>query len=144
MKTDNQVSVIFHAIATRPEVFSAKPELKQKAARDIVVAQLKEKAFNLSRMREIALALGRECTLAVLEELPHATLSSLLGKLDKVNKDRAEEGRFAVSHLLALAFGEVEPQPGKSRTPKSDQKKQKPEKEVVRLLHQSKVLGRKR
>jgi hypothetical protein len=143
MRTDRQAATIFAAIAAQPEVFGAKPELLHKTSRDIVLAQLKDKGFGLERLRGLASALGRECTLSILEELPNSTLSALIGKIDKANKGRADEGNFAITHSLALAFGEVEPLPPPAKPAKAEKTKKKPEREVVRLLHQSKALGRK-
>jgi hypothetical protein len=74
--------------------------------------------------------------------LPPSSLTSLVAKLDKASAARAEEGNFAVSHILALALREVEPLPVPAKAAKAD-KVTKQKKEVVRLMHQSKALGRK-
>jgi hypothetical protein len=142
MHTDEQALTIMGAIVARPDLFSAKPDLLHKATRDLVVVQFKDKVFTLSKFREMATVLGRACLTAVLEELAAPVLAALLVKLDKANKGLAGEGRATISHLLALGFGEIEPSPS-AKAGKSPNPKAAGAKEPVRLLHQSKALGRK-
>jgi hypothetical protein len=142
MHTDEQALTIMGAIVARPDLFRAKPDLLHKATRDLVVAQFKDKGFILSTFRGMATVLGRPCLTAILEELAAPALTALLSKLDKANKDLAGEGRAAISHLLALGFGEIEPAPS-AKAGKPSKPKTAGAKEPVRLLHQSKALGRK-
>jgi|GEM_PF-2582037 len=142
MHTDEQALTIMGAIVARPDLFNAKPDLLHKATRDVVVAQFKDKGFTLSKFRGMTTVLGRPCLTAVLEELAAPALASLLTKLDKANKGLADEGRLAISHLLALGFGGIEPSPP-AKAAKSAKPKVAGANEPVRLLHQSKALGRK-
>ena len=142
MHTDEQALTIMGAIVARPDLFNAKPDLLHKASRDIVLAQCTDKGLTLSKFRDMATVLGRACLTAVLEELAAPVLTALLTKLDTVNKGLAGEGRVAISHLLALGFGEIEPSPS-AKAGKSPKPKAAGAKEPVRLLHQSKALGRK-
>jgi len=71
-----------------------------------------------------------------------AAQACLLVKLDRANKRLADGGGGAISHLLALGFGEIEPSlPAKAAKPAKS--KAAGDNEPVRLLHQSKALGRK-
>ena len=120
----------------------ARPDLLHNATRDLVVAQFKDKDLTLAKFRDMAMVLGRACLTAVLEELAAPVLAALLVKLDKANKGLAGEGKATISHLLALGFGEIEPSPS-AKVGKSPKPKAAGAKEPVRLLHQSKALGRK-
>ena len=57
-------------------------------------------------------------------------------------KSAAGEDRVAISHLLALGFSEIETSPP-AKAAKSAKSKAAGDNEPVRLLHQSKALGRK-
>lgn len=142
MHTETQAMTIFAAILSQPQAFNCKPELRHKASLDIVVAQFKDKSFTLSRLREMAAALGRECFTAILEALPLSVTTGMIAKVDKANKARAGEGNFSLTHLLSLAFGEAEPLPATSKTVKAPKTK-KVEPPIVRTLHLSKALARK-
>jgi hypothetical protein len=144
MQTDKQVAAIFAAIARNPEAFPAKPELRHKAAIDIVLAQFKDKTFSLPKLRSIAQELGRECVTAILETVPASVTSSLIAKLDKANKARSNEPDFAAPHLIALAYSEIEPAPATKAAKAAKSPKAKQEADpVVRTLHLSKALRKK-
>ena len=74
----------------------------------------------------------------------YGKVMKVLAKAEDVTaiKAAAGEDRVAISHLLALGFGESEPSPP-AKAVKSPKPKVAGANEPVRLLHQSKALGRK-
>lgn len=144
MHSEKQVAIIFAAVSKAPELFPAKPELRHKAAVDIVVVQFKDKSFDLPRLRAIAGSIGRECLTAILETIPTSVTAGLISKLDKANKERASDAGFAVQHALSLAFSEIEPAPpSKVAKVAKPPKRKKEEEPIVRTLHLSKALRKR-
>jgi hypothetical protein len=140
MLTNHQAALLFQAFAKQPDLFALKPAAYRKAAIDVVVAQLKEKGCDLGTARRIAALVSSAPLLAVLDEQPSTVIAGLIKKFDKANADHAKaEGVWARLHLAALIEGRAEPTAAAPKAKATLPKK--PQRKVVRALHQARSMG---
>jgi hypothetical protein len=144
MLAHSQTKSVIGAIAQHPELFSLKPEALRKAVIDVVAAQIKHKSCKLEMLRQVVKALGLDQFSAFADELKPATIVALVKKYDKQRLEEAEANpSWGRMHFLALAKGSAEPTPAPPKPKKAAPKAPKPKKEPVRLLHESKSMGRR-
>jgi hypothetical protein len=100
---------VLGGVAKHPDAFPDIAIDARKAARALVVKQLKAKGTDLSRLRAICRALGGEFPLLV-DGLSDAEVKSLTAKFDKFHPDLATgPNHERRQHLMALADGSIEP-----------------------------------
>ena len=112
---------LLQTIAANPAAFPAVTADAVKAARSLVIGQLKAKTSGLDSLRNVRRVLGDEFVL-VVEGMNEKEVRFLLSKLDKYNPDLQTAAADQLrNHLNALAKGLVEPvvKPGKS--PKTEE-----------------------
>jgi hypothetical protein len=101
---------VFAAIGANRDLFRDLASEIDKAARALVVKQLKRKQLDLPGLRALRKALGAETLALILDALGESDISAVLAKCDKHNAETktANDG-WRRSHLNALAAGETEP-----------------------------------
>lgn len=144
MLTHSQSTSVLFTIAEEPDLFSLKPEAIRKAVVDIVVAQLKHRSCTLAKFRAIVSAMGVEHFSALADELKPKAAISLAAKFDKQNSEEAKaNAEWARKHFVALGKGIAEPTLPPPKPRKTAAKTPKAKEAPVRLLHESKSMGRR-
>src|SRR5262245_38526245 len=103
---------ILKSVADHAELFSDARDVVDKAALNILAAELKAKTFDLDRLKRTCGALGADTLALVLQHFPDTVPKTLIGRIDphhpKVASDNANWMR---SHIVALASGVAKPEP---------------------------------
>lgn len=118
---------VLRSIATHPRAFPNIEAGARKAARALVIAQLKAKTADVEMLREIRLALGNEFSL-LADGMSDAEVKSLLSKFDRHHPElKGAQEEWRRRHLMALAEGRVEPAlKPKTRKTKTEKPKKPP------------------
>jgi hypothetical protein len=99
-------------IAANPKTFPAAAVEARKAARTLVLKQLRDKETQVEDLREIRKLLGREQFSLMVDGMPDATVKSLVTKFDRHNPEsRGATPDWRRQHLVALAAGTSNPAP---------------------------------
>jgi|SRR6516165_10035900 hypothetical protein len=131
MPIDVNGLAILRAIVGAPEAFPDIAAEINKAARTLVVKQLKSKSANLERLRRIYGLIEGEAFVLILDGLTDAETKSLAAKLDKNHPDLKSASAAWRRQLIGeLASGAAEPtaKPAKTTTktpPKAAPKEKK-------------------
>jgi hypothetical protein len=115
---------VMRSIGSHGGAFPAIATDLAKAARTLVVKEIRHKNTGLKALRDICAALGSEAFGLITDGMPDAQISSLASKLDKNNHklktcDPASQRR----HVLLLATGSVEPMEKMKAQPKTEKVK---------------------
>jgi hypothetical protein len=95
-----------------------------KAARTLVVKEIRHKNTGLKALRGICAALGQEAFALITDGMPDAQISSLASKLDKNNPElKTGDPASRRRHVLLLATGSVEPLERTKAPPKTEKVK---------------------
>jgi hypothetical protein len=138
---------ILSAIAARPDVYTAVRIEAGKAARALVVKQLKDKGLTVALLSEISSSIGEMSFHMILEQLSDAETKSLLTKVDKHNADMKVGSPDARrKHIVRLATKAVNPShaPAKAIKEKKTPKEPKTAKPVIRAGADGKALRARR
>lgn len=102
----NDGYTLLGTIAGAPDVFPDVRAEAAKAARALIVKQLKAKTLPLSGLRRVHDSIGETTFKHVVGEMKDAEVKSLVARLDKDNAAmKAADGGERVRRLLALAAG---------------------------------------
>jgi hypothetical protein len=97
-------------LAANPRVFADVILDAAKHARTLVTKQLKAKGSDLSTLRNVNKALGRESFTLIVDGMSDAEVKSLVGKFDKHHPElKSSNPAWRRAHLRALADGKMEP-----------------------------------
>jgi hypothetical protein len=100
---------LLRAIGEHPEVFAEIETAAAKAARDLVLKQLKSKSLTIEDARGIRDALG-DAFDPLVEGLPAAGVKSIVTKLDKHHPElKGSSSAWQRQHLRSLLGGTAEP-----------------------------------
>jgi hypothetical protein len=81
-----------------------------KAARTLVVKQLKTKSAGMKSLRDVRESLGHDSFALIVDGMKDAEVKSLLGKLDKHQPElKGSNPQWRLAQLRALADGSIEP-----------------------------------
>ncbi|WP_156898123.1 hypothetical protein [Methylocapsa acidiphila] len=136
---------VLRIIAENPQIFSDIAAEINKAARALVVGQLKAKTINLARVRAVYDAIGGDAFAHVLDGLADPAAASLIKKLDKNHPDIATaSAEWRRRRISELAQGSVEPAAKAKAEPKQKAAKSaKPSKPKVERALGSKAMAAK-
>lgn len=118
MAIDIDGYAVLGAIARERRAFSAIQNEVSKAARSLVVKQLKEKSLTLQKLQAISGAIQHESLVLILDLMSDAEIKSLLTKVDKFNLEAKNNSpqaqRKQISNLAKGAISAaVKPVAGK-------------------------------
>jgi hypothetical protein len=100
---------VLRGIASHSSIFSDITTDVSKAARALVIKQVKSKTSNAKSLRDVRKALGVEPFKLILDGMPDAQIKTLVNKLDKHHPDlKASNPQWRRNHLSALVEGSVE------------------------------------
>jgi hypothetical protein len=134
MALDIDGFTIFRSIAAHPSAFPDVAAAAAKAARTLVVAQIKCKTTGLSELRDIRKALGEGAFSLILDGIPDPQIKSLVNKLDKHHPElKASNAQWRRRQISALADGSVEPAAKPATPPKREAGKKKKSKQAAVL-----------
>jgi hypothetical protein len=127
---------ILKSIAEDVDLFSDTRDVVDKAALNILTAQLKAKTFDLDRLKRTCSAIGADTLALVLQHFPDAVPKTLIGRIDPHHaKARTDNANWMRSHIVALASGAAKPEPKpqvtETKTPSKGKKKPKSEEEIL-------------
>jgi hypothetical protein len=101
---------VLRAIGEHPEVFAEIDTAVAKAARDLILKQLKSKSLTIEDARVISDAIGPDAFDPIVEGLPAAGLKSIVAKLDKHHPElKGSTPAWQRQHLRSLLGGTAEP-----------------------------------
>jgi len=110
MALDLDGFAVLRAVGSHAVLFADVRADAAKAARALIVKQLKNKTTTLQSARALRRALGDETFALVVDGLKDAEAKSLTTKLDKHHPElKTANPTWRRRHLLALAAGDVEP-----------------------------------
>jgi hypothetical protein len=124
MALDIDGFAVMRSIGSHGPAFPAIAADLAKAARTLVVKQMRHKNTGLNALRDICAALGPEAFSLITDGMPDAQINSLAAKLDK-NHPELKTSAWRRRHLLSLADGSVEPTE-KAKAPPKQEKVKKP------------------
>ncbi len=127
---------ILKSVAGHAELFSNARDAVDKAALNILAAELKVKTFDLDRLKRTCTVLGTDTLALVLEHFPDTVPKALVGRIDPHHPNAAtENAAWTRSHVVALATGAVKPEPKpqltKTNAVSKAKKKPKPQDDVI-------------
>jgi hypothetical protein len=153
MALDLDAFAVLRAIGAHAALFTDVKADAGKAARALIVKQIKAKDTNLATLKSLRKALGEENLALVVDGMKDAELKTLTARLDKDNPEvKTANPAWRRRHLMALVNGAAEPAPKAAKAPKvakepkSGKKKNgnKPNKEPDFLFDPSAGVLRKR
>ncbi|HLQ91077.1 MAG TPA: hypothetical protein VK148_13675 [Xanthobacteraceae bacterium] len=101
---------LLNSIGAHAHVFSEIKNDVLKAARTLVVKQLKTKSAGMKSLRDVRESLGHDSFALIVDGMKDAEVKSLLGKLDKHQPElKGSNPQWRVAQLRALADGSIEP-----------------------------------
>ena len=101
---------LLYSIGAHAHVFSEIKIDVLKAARTLVVKQLKTKSAGMKSLRDVRETLGHDSFALIVDGMKDAEVKSLLGKLDKHQPElKGSNPQWRVAQLRALADGSIEP-----------------------------------
>lgn len=112
MALDLDAFAVLRAIGAHAALFGDTKADAAKAARALIVKQIKAKNTDLAALRALRKALGDETFALVVDGLKDAELKTLVARFDKENPEvKTANPAWRRRHLLALVTGDVEPVP---------------------------------
>jgi len=101
---------LLYSIGSHAHVFSEIKVDVLKAARTLVLKQLKTKSAGMKSLRDVRESLGHDSFALIVDGMKDAEVKSLLGKLDKHQPElKGSNPQWRVAQLRALADGSIEP-----------------------------------
>ena len=101
---------LLKSIGAHAHVFSEIKNDVLKAARTLVVKQLKTKSAGMKSLRDVRESLGHDSFALIVDGMKDAEVKSLLGKLDKHQPElMGSNPQWRLAQLRALADGSIEP-----------------------------------
>lgn len=101
---------VLGAISRQRQAFPAIRDEASKAARSLVVKQLKAATLTLEILKVITSAIGFDSLELILDMMPDSEIKSLLGKMDKFNTEaKTSTPRMQRKQILDLAKGQASP-----------------------------------
>jgi hypothetical protein len=101
---------VLRAIGEHPEVFAEIDTAIAKAARDLILKQLKSKSLTIEDARVISQAIGPGAVDSIVEGLPAAGIKSIVAKLDKHHPElKGSTAAWQRQHLRSLLGGTAQP-----------------------------------
>jgi len=101
---------LLNSIGAHAHVFSEIKIDVLKAARTLVVKQLKTKSAGMKSLRDVRETLGHDSFALIVDGMKDAEVKSLLGKLDKHQPElMGSNPQWRLAQLRALADGSIEP-----------------------------------
>src|SRR5262245_28311587 len=130
MALDIDGFAIFRSIAANPSTFPDVAAAAAKAARALVVTQIKSKTTSLGSLRDMRKALGGEAFNLIMDGIPDPQIKTLVTKLDKHHPElKTSNAQWRRRHITALVDGSVEP------AAKPDSKKPSKQQAAPKLLN---------
>jgi hypothetical protein len=119
MALDIDGFAVMRSIGSHSSTFPAIAADLIKAARMLVIKQIRHKSIGLKELRDIRAALGPEAFSLITDGMPDAQVNALAAKLDKHHPElKISDSAWRRRHLLALADGSVEPMEKAKAPPK--------------------------
>ncbi|MBI1204240.1 MAG: hypothetical protein GC182_17200 [Rhodopseudomonas sp.] len=110
MALDLDAFAVLRAIGAHAALFGDAKADAAKAARALVVKQIKAKGTDLAALRALRKALGEESFALVVDGLKDAELKTLVARVDKENPEaKTASPAWRRRHLMALVTGAAEP-----------------------------------
>lgn len=129
------------SIAAHPRAFQDIPLEASKAARSLVLKQLKAKGSDAKTLHNVRKALGTEQFSLLLDGIAEKDVKSLLSKFDKHHPELKESNaRWRLQHLRSLADGTLDPVAKPQPAPKRRKATRKPKASEIERLS-SKAMG---
>jgi hypothetical protein len=126
MALDIDGFAVMRSIGSHSSAFPAISADLIKAARTLVVKEIRHKNTGLKALRDIRTALGPEAFSLITDGMPDPQINSLAAKLDKNHPElKTSDSAWRRRHLLLLADGSVEPME-KAKAPPKQEKVKKP------------------
>jgi hypothetical protein len=123
MAIDIDGFAVLRSIAAHPSAFREVASEVAKAARKLVIAQIKNKSTDLKMLRQISRALGADTFNLVAEGMSDAQIKTLITRIDKNHPQlKTSNPRWRRQHLSALVDGSIEPA-AKTKAPQRSAKK---------------------
>jgi hypothetical protein len=123
-------AAILSAIAHQPAAFAMSTTQVNTLAMQTLLSRLKDKAADLSTMRQIAKTIGTHDFAIALDTLPQKDIASIFKRLDPKHPDLKTADETALrAHVAKLAAGALEPTaaiPAQPKTPKAPAKPKSP------------------
>jgi hypothetical protein len=124
MALDIDGFAVMRGIGTHSEAFAAIAADLAKAARTLVVKQIRHKNTGLNALRDLRAALGLEAFSLITDGMPDAQIDSLAAKLDKNHPElKTSDSAWRRRHVMALADGSIEPTEKAKARPKQERVK---------------------
>lgn len=124
MALDLDAFAVLRAIGAHAALFGDAKADAAKAARALVVKQIKAKATGLAALRALRKALGEETFALVVDGLKDAELKTLVARVDKENAEaKTASPAWRRRHLVALVSGAAEPAVKAPKEPKAPKAK---------------------
>src|SRR5215475_14046865 len=103
MTLDVDGFAVFRGIGSHPDTFAAIAAEVAKAARTLVVRQIRDKKTGVKGVRDIRAAVGSEAFSLIADGMADGQIKSLAAKLDKHNPElRTSNSAAQRRHVLAL------------------------------------------
>jgi len=130
---------ILRSVAGHAELFSNARDAVDKAALDILAAELEAKTFDLDRLKRTCNVLGSDTLALVLQHFPDTVPKALIDRIDPHHPNAATENpAWTRSHVVALATGVARPEPKpqltKTKTASKAKKKRKPQDDLTEKI----------
>src|SRR5271156_2732106 len=118
---------VFHCIGSNRSAFAGITADIVKAAKTLVVKQIKDKKTGLTALRDIRTALGAETFNLIADGMADTQIKSVAANLDKHHPElKTSNAAWQRRHVLALAGGSVEPMEKPKSAPKKEKTKKPP------------------
>ena len=137
MALDIDGFAVLKGIVAYPSAFPDIAAEVSETARTLVIKQVKNKAADLKKIRDVLGAIGASNFKLIIDGVPDAQIKTLVTKLDKNHPEiKTETALWRRQHLIALVDGSKEPTPkenvkkpaaAKSAPKKPSVKKPKPQ-----------------
>jgi hypothetical protein len=101
---------VMRSIASHPSAFPDVAADVAKAARTLVIKQIKSKSSSPKSLRDMRKALGAEPFKLILDGMPDPQIKTMVSRFDKHHPDlKASNPQWRRAHLSALVEGSIEP-----------------------------------
>ncbi len=103
---------VLRAIGAHGALFLDVKAAAAKAARELIVKQIKSKASGLSELRALHRALGEQTLDLIIDGMKDVEVKTMTARLDKQHPElKTSNATWRRRHLMALASGMIEPSP---------------------------------
>jgi len=148
MKIDIDGFAVLRSIAAHHRIFADVTPEAAKAARTLVLKQLKAKTADLKCLREIRKAVGTDSFELIADGMTDTEVKSIISKLDKNHPElKQSDAQWRRHHMRALADGSIEPAEKAKPAPKTQKRKKdasEPAGSIDLLVYNSAGARRKR